>query len=283
MTPQWHARADDTSACDLSALFSRCSAGDRRAREKIILRFLPYARRLARIYDWRGEPIEDLCQAASVGLIKAVDRYSPEPGDGFLAYARPMILGEIRRHFRDTTWRVHVPRTVRQRAGAVLLAENEVRAATRSAKPEAIANYLGIGREELTETRRALAADSPRSLDASYMASDGHALPLGEVIGADELGYARVELSIGIRQALLTLKPRDQKVLLFRLAWEMSQDEIAGLVGLSQMHVSRILRKAGAALTASCGLAISGPRKSRAWSSPRMIGTAGLEPAISRV
>jgi RNA polymerase sigma-B factor len=267
MTPRWHARAEH-SACDLSALFRRCSAGDRRAREEIILGFLPYARRLAWIYEGRGEPIEDLRQTASVGLIKAVDRYSPERGDGFLAYARPMILGEIRRHFRDTTWRVHVPRPVREQALAVLLAEKELWTASGAAEPEAIANYLGIGREEVTEARRALEADSPRSLDASYMASDGHALPLSEVIGADDLAYARVELCVGIRQALLTLKPRDQKVLLFRLAWEMSQDEIAGRVGLSQMHVSRILRKAGAALTASCGLVTSAPRKSLGGSLP---------------
>ena len=279
MTPHWHARAEHRAARDLSALFRRCSAGDRRAREEIILRFLPYARRLAWIYEGRGEPIEDLRQTASVGLIKAVDRYSPERGDGFLAYARPMILGEIRRHFRDTTWRVHVPRPVREHALAVLLAEKELWTASGAAEPAAIANYLGIGREEVTEARRALEADSPRSLDASYIASDGHALPLSEVIGADDLAYARVELSVGIRQALLTLKPRDQKVLLFRLAWEMSQDEIAGRVGLSQMHVSRILRKAGAALTASCGLATSAPRKSLGGSPPsvrisRLCGSA---------
>ena len=256
-----------------------------RAREEIILRFLPYARRLAWIYEGRGEPIEDLRQTASVGLIKAVDRYSPERGDGFLAYARPMILGEIRRHFRDTTWRdTCAAPGERTRTGCSSRRKGALDRID-AAEPAAIANYLGIGREEVTEARRALEADSPRSLDASYMATDGHALPLSEVIGADDLAYARVELSVGIRQALLTLKPRDQKVLLFRLAWELSQDEIAARVGLSQMHVSRILRKAGAALTASCGLAISAPRKSLGWPPPRgvMMGTAGLEPATSRV
>jgi len=112
MTPYRHARAvapTDWPACDLSTLFSRCAAGDARARETIIVRYLPLARRLARVYEGRGEPIEDLCQAASVGLIRAVDRYSPDRGDAFPAYARPMILGAIRRHFRDTTWRLHVP------------------------------------------------------------------------------------------------------------------------------------------------------------------------------
>jgi RNA polymerase sigma-B factor len=255
MTPHGYAcAATEWPARDLGALFNRFSAGDLRAREAIILRFLPLARRLARLYEGRGEPIEDLCQAASLGLIKAVDAYSAERGDAFVAYARPVILGEIRRHFRDTTWRMHVPRSVKERAWRVVRAEKDLSSTSRSPKPEAIAKYLGIGRDEVAEARRALEATSPRSLDASYMPSDGDLPPLREVIGADESGYERVELSLGIRQALLTLKPRDQKVLLLRIGWELSQDEIAGRVGLSQMHVSRILRSAGMMLAASCCL-----------------------------
>jgi RNA polymerase sigma factor (sigma-70 family) len=139
--------------------------------------------------DRRGEPIEDLCQAASVGLIKAVDGHSPERGDAFAAYAHAMILGEIRRHFRDTTWRVHVPRPMRDRAGY-------------------------------------------------------------------EPAYERAEMSVGIRRTLLTLRPRDRQVVLLRLACDLTQDEIAGRIGISQMHVSRILRSAGAALSTTCGLAV---------------------------
>jgi RNA polymerase sigma-B factor len=167
-----------------------------------------------------------------------------------------MIVGEIRRHFRDTTWRVHVPRPVRDRASRVLGAEKELRAAPGSDEPEAIASYLGIGPAEVAEARRALQADSPRSLDESRVAPDGDARPLAELIGADESEYERVEISVGVRRTLLTLKPRDQTVLLLRLAFGLSQDEIAGRVGLSQMHVSRILRSAGAALKTSCGLAV---------------------------
>src|SRR6516162_9734635 len=144
MTPQWHARAaSERPACDLGALFTRCSAGDRRARETIILRFLPLARRLALLYEGRGEPIEDLCQAASVGLIRAVDRYSPDRGGAFAAYARPMILGAIRRHFRDTTWRLHVPRPMRDRAGRVLRADSALRSSSGALpEPNAVAKYL---------------------------------------------------------------------------------------------------------------------------------------------
>ena len=258
MTPQWHARAArERPARDLGALFNRFSAGDMRARETIILRFLPLARKLAKLYEGRGEPVEDLCQVASVGLIKAVDRYSPDRGDAFPAYARPMILGEIRRHFRDTTWRVHVPRPTRERATAVLRAEEELKTVSGDAKPEGIASYLGISPGEVVEARRALEAYSPGSLDAQYTAADGDALALREVIGGDDSGYERIEMSVGIRRALLPLKPRDRKVLLLRLVWELSQDEIADRVGLSQMHVSRILRSARAALTTSCGLAVT--------------------------
>lgn len=256
MTPHSHARADLWLACDLRALLGRCSAGDPRARETVILRFLPLARRLARGYEGRGEPIEDLCQAASVGLIKAVDQYSSERGDAFPAYARPMIVGEIRRHFRDTTWRVHVPRPVKERATRVLRAERDLSAVPGSADSDAIATYLGIESGEVAEARRALAADSPRSIDERWAIPHGEMLPLREVVGAEESEYERVEISVGIRRTLRTLKPRDQKVLLLRLACGLSQDEIAGRVGLSQMHVSRILRTAGAALTTSCGLAV---------------------------
>ena len=149
MTPYGHEHAMapmDWPSCDMGALFSRSLAGDSRARETLIVRFLPLARRLAWQYNGRGEPMEDLVQAASVGLIKAVDRYSPDRGDAFPAYARPMILGEIRRHFRDTTWRVHVPRPVKESAGRVLRADHELRRIEGSPiKPEAIAQHLGIG------------------------------------------------------------------------------------------------------------------------------------------
>src|ERR1700733_13595389 len=109
MAPPRHARAvrpSDRPAPELSTLFRLCSAGDPRARETIILEFLPLACRLAGLYAGRGEPLDDLCQAASIGLIKAVDRYSLERGDSFSSYARSVILGEIRHHFRDATWRV---------------------------------------------------------------------------------------------------------------------------------------------------------------------------------
>jgi RNA polymerase sigma-B factor len=262
MTPHWHSHAaapKDWLPCEVGALFSRCSEGDARARETIILRFLPLARRLARLYEGRGEPIDDLCQAAAVGLIRAVDRYSRDRGEAFPAYARPMILGEIRRHFRDTTWPLHVPRPTKERAGRVLNADKELRPAGGSpATPAAVAEHLGIDAGQVVEARRALEAYWPASLDAPRPGSDGVRAARGEPPGADEPDYERVEVFVGVERVLVELKPRDREILMLRLACDLSQDEIAGRIGISQMHVSRILRSIGTALTASCGLAVSG-------------------------
>lgn len=258
MTPHRHVDAvapRDWPARDFSTLFSRCSAGDGRARETIILQFLPLARRLARAYEGRGEPIEDLCQVASVGLIKAVDRYEPARGDHFAAYARPVILGEIRRHFRDTTWGVHVPRPMKERAGRVLRADKDLTTTNgRPVGPDAIANHLGLETGEVADAQRALQAYSTGSLDATFLAPDGDEIKLYEAIDARESAYQRVEVSVGVGRALRLLPPRDRKVLVLRLAFELTQDEIARRIGISQMHVSRILRSAGATLAVSCGL-----------------------------
>jgi RNA polymerase sigma-B factor len=261
MAPQRHARAvmpTDSPARELSTLFRLCSAGDTRARETIIVRFLPLACRLARVYEGRGEPSEDLCQAASIGLIKAVDRYSLDRGVAFSSYARPVILGEIRRHFRDTTWRVHVPRPMKDRAAQVLHADRELSTAPASAsEPDRVADYLGLKSGEVAEVRLAIEAQWPRSLDEPTSCSDGDGLALGEVIGGEEPKYESVEVSLGVGRALRKVGPRDAKVLLLRLAFGLTQDEIAGHVGVSQMHVSRILRNARPALTASCGLVVA--------------------------
>ncbi len=255
MTQQRHARTSvprAESARDLRTLFGRRSAGDTRAREAIILRFLPYARRLARAYEGRGEPGEDVYQAASVGLINAVDRYEPERGESFVAFARPTILGEIKRHFRDTTWRVHVPRAVQERAGQLTRAHEEIRAASgANASTEDIARHLGLGLAEVAEAQGAFQANRPGSLDATYGTEDGHRLTLRETIGEFDSAYERVETSVGWGDVLRRLHPRDRKVVLLRFGGEFSQDEIARRIGVSQMHVSRILRNAAAALAAA--------------------------------
>lgn len=255
MTPQQHARTSarrGRSVHDLRTLFSRCSAGDARARDAIIVAFLPYARQLARRYRERGEPVEDLYQVASVGLIKAVDRYQPERGGSFIAYAAPTILGEIRRHFRDATSPVHVPRSLQERAGRVARAQDELR--TRSGSDpttEVIARHLGLEPGEVAEAQGALKAYRPGSLDATCAAEDGQQLALSEVVGEVDPEYERVETSVGYEHALRRLQPRERNVLRLRLGGELTQSEIARRIGASQMQVSRILRNATSALAAA--------------------------------
>jgi RNA polymerase sigma-B factor len=245
----------DRGADDLGVLFHRCSAGDEEARETIIVRFLPFARRLARRYEGRGEDLEDLVQVANVGLIKAVDRCSAERSDTFTAYAKPMILGEIRRHFRDSTWRVHVPRGTQERARRVASVHPSVGAAAGAeARTAAIAAHLNLTPSEVADAERAQLAYRPVSLDALHPSADGYAPSPRDVPAGHSSVPERVAVSVGITSALRGLGRRDQTVVLLRLGCDLSQQEIAARVGVSQMHISRILRSTTAAVAAACGL-----------------------------
>jgi len=256
MTLQQHAcvrgRADN-----LTALFHRSADGDAQARETIILRYLPLARGLARRYDRRGESLEDLCQVATVGLIRAVDRYAPDRGASFAAFARPTILGELRRHFRDHTWRVHVPRAVRDEATRVAGADMALLASGARPREGAVATSLGLEPAAVLEARLAWAAHRPESLDAPYVSADGERLVRRDVVAGDGAEFERAEMSIGIARALEDLRPSDRIVVLLRLGGELTQSEIAARVGVSQMHVSRILRRANPTVADACGLTIA--------------------------
>lgn len=245
----------DASTCDVRTLFRRCSAGDTRAREAIIVRHLPYAHHLARQYAGRGEPVEDLYQTASVGLIKAVDRYTPERCGSFLAFAQPTILGELRRHFRDATWRVHVPRSVQDRARRVARAHEQL-LATSAAEPttKVIATQLGLDPGEVAEAQGALRARWPGSLDAVRTTEDGQRVALSEVVGDLDPEYERVETRLRWRHALPRLQPRQRHVLLLRVSGHLTQSQIATRIGVSQMQVSRIERSSTAALAAALEL-----------------------------
>ena len=255
MTPHVHARAlrrPCSSARDLRTLFDRCSEGDAQARETIVIAFLPYARHIARGYRRRGEPLDDLYQAASLGLVKAVDRYLPERGVPFAGYAGPMIVGEIRRHLRDTTWCVHVSRSARERAARVARAEDELRSRWGTgATDEAIAQHLGLGLEEVSEARSVAEVYRYGSLDATCAAEERRGQTLGDTIGDVDPGYERVDARVALRKALRRVKPRDRTVLLLRFGGERTQDEIAQQIGVSQMHISRILHATTASLANS--------------------------------
>jgi RNA polymerase sigma-B factor len=233
----------ELSTRDLGVLFGRYATGDVRAREEIIVGFLPYAHHLARGYAGRGEPVDDLCQTASVGLIKAVDRYDPGRSVTFLTYATPTILGELRRHFRDATWKVHLPRAVHDRALQVAEAHDRLRQNS-GAEPttEVIASDLGLGDGEVAEAQNALQANQPRSLDATLATEDGQRQPLGELLGEVDPEFDRVDTRLRWRDALPKLQPRERHAFVMRFGAGLSQSEIARRIGVSQMHVSRIIQ-----------------------------------------
>ncbi|MGZ4169373.1 MAG: sigma-70 family RNA polymerase sigma factor [Solirubrobacteraceae bacterium] len=258
MTLQRHGRGRaqrGLSTRELGVLFSKCAAGDARARERIIVAFLPYAHHLAQRYAGRGEPVDDLYQTAAVGLIKAVDRYRPDRSTSFVAYAEPTILGEIRRHFRDSTWKVHLPRSVQDHALQVAGAHEEL-VGRRGSEPTAkvIATHLGLGRGEVAEAQWALSANQPRSLDATHSSEDGDRLSLGDLLGAVDPEYDRVETRLRWRDTLPVLRPRERLAFVMRFGAGLSQSEIAKRIGVSQMHVSRIVRGSAADVAAALEL-----------------------------
>lgn len=218
--------------------------GDRHAREVLIERFMPLARSLARRYLGTQEPIEDLTQVACLGLVKAIDRFDISRGNRFAAYAVPTILGELRRHFRDTSWAVHVPRSAQERAMEVERA-SEVLTGKQGHSPTVpeIAQYLERDQEEVLDALQVAQARGAVSLDAPRPGSEEDMEPRGESIGAEDEGYSLVEDGSAASQALASLAPREQRIVRLRFERELTQSEIAIEVGLSQMQISRILRR----------------------------------------
>ncbi len=213
-------------------------------REELVERFMPLARRLAARYAGGAEPFDDLVQVASVGLVKAIDRFDPERGTAFSTFAVPTILGELKRHFRDRGWSVHVPRDVQERILKVerALAELPARLGHPPTVHE-IAESIEATDEEVLEAMHAAQGHHAVSLDASAAMADGdEPTPLGERIGSEDLSFETVEYGAAIGPVLEEISERDRLVLHLRFVEDMTQSEIADKVGVSQMHVSRILR-----------------------------------------
>jgi RNA polymerase sigma-B factor len=230
----------------LDALFERWQKhGDQQAREALVERFMPLARRLARRYLSAREPIEDLMQVASLGLLKAIDRFDTTRGNRFAAFAVPTILGELRRHFRTVSWAVHVPRGAQERALEVDKAADALRAATgRTPTIREIAEYLELEDGEVLDALQTTQAQDALSLDAPFTGDEEQSAdPRSETIGSEDDGYAFVEDSSAVAHALARLSPRERKIVHLRFVAEMTQSEIAERVGLSQMQISRLLRR----------------------------------------
>jgi RNA polymerase sigma-B factor len=213
-------------------------------REELVERFMPLARRLASRYSGGAEPFDDLIQVASVGLVKAIDRFEPDRGTAFSTFAVPTILGELKRHFRDRGWSIHVPREVQERILKVERALADLPARLgRAPTVDDIAEKLGVTPEDVLEAMHASQGHHAVSLDASPPSGDGEEpAPLGERIGSKDLGFETVEYGAAIEPALAEISERDRQILHLRFAEDLTQSEIAERVGVSQMHVSRILR-----------------------------------------
>jgi RNA polymerase sigma-B factor len=210
-------------------------------REELVRGFLPVAHHIARRFSNRGEPLDDLVQVATVGLINAIDRYSPERGSDFFSFAVPTISGEVRRHFRDLGWSMRVPRRLKDLHVAINGAVSELsQTLGRAPKPSEIAEKLGVPVSEVLEGLEASDAYRSSSLDEMLSSEQGSAT-VGELVGAADAELDRVDYRQALRPMLAELGERERTILLLRFFGNMTQTQIAERVGISQMHVSRLL------------------------------------------
>jgi len=220
--------------------------GDQGARAALVERFLPLARQLARRYQHAGEPLEDLVQVASVGLLKAIDRFDPARDTAFSSFAVPTILGELKRHFRDKGWSVRVPRDLQELAVRIeRLTDLVGREVGRAPTVEELAQRAGVTVEQVLEAREASSAYRAVSLDRPR---DDDEEGLGGGFGAEDPGFGLAEDAATVERLMRVLTDRERQVLRLRFGEDLTQSEIGALVGVSQMHVSRIIRQAVARL-----------------------------------
>jgi RNA polymerase sigma-B factor len=214
-------------------------------RERLVVRYLPLARFAANHYARDPDAFDDLMQVASVGLLKAIDRFDPENGASFPSYALPTMFGELRRHFRDHSWAVRPPRTLLEQALQVERATTALTEALgRSPAVDEVAAHTGLSCEQVLDAREAAVAHTATSLSAPVGDGDGDAVELGTHLGSDDTGYAHAEDRATVTSLTRVLSLRDREIVRLRLEEDLTQREIGERVGLSQMHVSRILRDA---------------------------------------
>ena len=217
--------------------------GDRAAREALVQRFLPLARQLARRYQRGSEPLDDLIQVASLGLLKAIDRFDPERPSAFSSFAVPTILGELKRHFRDRGWSVRVPRDLQEMAVRVeRVAEELSRSLGRAPTPDEIAEHVGATTEQVLDAREAAGAYRAVSLDRPR--DDDEDEGMADSMGIEDPGFRLAEAAATVERLMAVLNDREREVLRLRFEEDLTQSEIGARVGVSQMHVSRLIRQA---------------------------------------
>jgi RNA polymerase sigma-B factor len=223
----------------LAELEPGCSE-HQRVRAELVELHLPLVHYLARRYAGRGEPLDDLVQVGSLGLIKAIDRFEPDRGLEFGTYASPTVLGEIRRHFRDLTWAVHVTRGLQELAADVGATVTELtQELGRAPSVRELSDRLDQPEERVLEALECLSARTSHSLDAPT----GEDFTLGDSLGGDDGALTDVEMHESLGPALARLPEREQRILQLRFYGNHTQSQIAGQLGISQMHVSRLLSR----------------------------------------
>lgn len=233
-------------------LFSRMHAEqDPLARDILIERYLPLARRLARRYQHTDEPFEDLVQVASIGLLKAVDRFDCARKVMFSSYAVPTILGELKRHFRDRTWSVRVPRDLQELALRVDQTVTRMSLGQRhSPSVGEIARVVEASEEQVLEALEAMGAYRASSLDAPRSTRDEETETAAEGLGCHDHGFDRAEERATLEPLMSRISERERTVLRLRFSDDLTQAEIGARIGVSQMQVSRLIRQALARLRA---------------------------------
>jgi RNA polymerase sigma-B factor len=234
-----------TAGISSPGLFERWQRDrDRRARDELIERFLPLARKLARRYAQSSEPYEDLVQVASLGLVKAVERFDSQRGFAFMSFAVPTIVGELKRHFRDTAWALHVDRSAQERARRITDAQQQISAETgRPARIDELAQYLEISQEEVLEGLQTAEAFDAVSLDAPFSVEGDDLSSRAESLGEDDSRLELVDVQATIFAAAKHLPRREREILYLRFGEDLTQSQIATRLGISQMQVSRLLRR----------------------------------------
>ncbi|HET9381883.1 MAG TPA: SigB/SigF/SigG family RNA polymerase sigma factor [Streptomyces sp.] len=211
-------------------------------RNRLVRMHLPLVEHLARRFRNRGEPLDDLTQVATIGLIKSVDRFDPDRGVEFSTYATPTVVGEIKRHFRDKGWAVRVPRRLQELRLALTTATAELsQQHGRSPTVHELAEKLGISEEEVLEGLESANAYSTLSLDVPD--TDDESPAVADTLGAEDEALEGVEYRESLKPLLEDLPPREKRILLLRFFGNMTQSQIAQEVGISQMHVSRLLAR----------------------------------------
>jgi RNA polymerase sigma-B factor len=233
------------SAADSHDLFERWRRNrDREVRDELIARFLPLARKLARRYAQSSEPYDDLVQVASLGLVKAVERFDPSRGFAFTSFAVPTIVGELKRYFRDTGWAIHVDRGAQERARKISEAHQTITARTgHPPRVDELAQYLELSEEEVLDGLQVAEAYGTVSLDAPLPGEDDPAASRLESIGDEDERLGLVDVQTTIFAAAKHLPQREREILYLRFGLDLTQSEIADRVGVSQMQVSRLLRR----------------------------------------